>query len=69
MKILTCNNIPICVSDSIDLLIKRKDELIDKLKNDDTLVILSIRENSVTYHKGMSYISDYYQIEDIEVLN
>lgn len=69
MKILTCNNSPICVSDNIDLLMKKKDEIIDKLKNDDTLTILIVEENSITYHTGISYITDYFQIDDIEVLN
>jgi len=68
MKILTCNNIPVCISDNVDSLINRKNEIIDRIKNDDSFQILHVEEDSISYHTGITYVTDVFEINNIEVL-
>jgi hypothetical protein len=68
MKILTCNNIPVCISDNVDSLINRKNEIIDRIKNDDAFQILHVEEDSISYHTGITYVTDVFEINNIEVL-
>jgi len=68
MKILTCNNIPVCISDNVDSLINRKNEIIDRIKNDDAFQILDVEEDSISYHTGITYVTDVFEINNIEVL-
>ena len=67
MKILTCNNFPILVSNNEDKLKEHMESLINSILNDDSLQIIERDGNTVTYHTGISYCTSAYKIDNIEV--
>ena len=65
---LTCNNHPIAVSFDKEKLVKAINKCIEDTFNDDVLEIINKTENAITYHTGISYNTDRYEIENIELI-
>lgn len=65
---LTCNNRPIAASFDKEKLVKAMAECIKDTFNDEVLEILNKTENTITYYTGISYHTDSYEIENIELI-
>lgn len=65
---LTCNHVPIVTSYDVNKLKEKQKFLIDCIDKDDTLTILFKNENEITYHTGIHYENDEYEIVKLEIL-
>ena len=66
MKVLTCNGNPLYCSKDEKTLEKTMDLLIMKTKASEDLEILSVKRGEITYHNGISYCTDKYEITDVK---
>lgn len=65
---LTRNNRPIVASFDKEKLVKAMAECIENTFNDDELKVLDKTENTIAYHTGISYHTDRYEIEKVELI-
>lgn len=66
--ILTVNDIPIVGSISKESLEKYKKEMIQRTLNDDSLKILNHNEDEISYYTGIRYITDTYEITQLDII-
>lgn len=68
MYVLMCNRFPFAVSENKNILEEKRASLIERLANDEHLEILNRTEKTVSYHDGISYIEDEYNIFEVPVI-
>jgi hypothetical protein len=68
MYVLMCNQFPFAVSENKNILEEKRAFLIERLANDENLEILNRTEKTISYHDGISYIDDEYNIFEVPVI-
>ena len=66
--VLTCNGHPMYASYQKEKLQNKIEECIDHTLASDNFTIVHRDENSVTYHTGITYVDEVYDITPIDVI-
>ena len=65
---LTCNNNPVITSHDVERLKERQKFLLNTIAEDNTIKVLHRDENAITYHTGISYETDEFEIVELEII-
>lgn len=65
---LTCNDRPIAVSEEREKLVNLMEESKKLILNSDEFEVLFVKDNTIEYHDGISYLTNRYEIIEIEKL-
>jgi hypothetical protein len=63
-----CNRFPFAISKNKNTLEEKRASVIEELANDENIQILNRTEKTVSYHDGISYIDDEYNIFEVPVI-
>lgn len=68
MYVLMCNQFPFAVSENKNTLEEKRTSLMEELANDENIEILNRTEKIISYHDGISYIDDEYNIFEVPII-
>lgn len=65
---LTRNGFPVIASSDINKLKDKQKFLLEMIADDDDITVIDRNESKITYHTGISYVTDEFEIVQLEVL-
>lgn len=65
---LTCNRVPVIASSDINKLKDKQKFLLELIADDEDITVIDRNESKITYHTGISYVTDEFEIVQLELL-
>lgn len=65
---LTRNESPVIASSDINKLKDKQKFLLELIADDDDITVIDRNESKITYHNGIRYVTDEFEIVQLELL-